>query len=256
MTRGTGMFWGLGLLAVCATGCGDSFEEGRAKALPNGLKIIDVKDGSGDPLSDGDSVEIQYTGWLKESPGTPFDSSLASGRSLKVMLGKGDVVQGLEMGMEGMKPGGTRRIFIPSHLGFRERGRGRDIPPNADLVYQVEVVKVLERAREVKTTDLKEGSGPAVKKGDRVSVHYTGWLTDGTKFDSSLDKGEPFSLTVGAGGVIKGWDKGLLGAKAGGKRRLEIPAALGYGARGSPGGIPPNADLVFEIEVLTVTPGR
>src|SRR5205807_1136055 len=100
-------------------------------------------------------------------------------------------------------------------------------------------------------TDLKEGVGPAIKRGDRISVHYTGWLTDGTKFDSSRDRDKPFEVTVGAGQVIKGWDQGLIGAKPGGKRRLEIPSELGYGARRE-GKIPPNSDLVFEIEIISV----
>lgn len=101
--------------------------------------------------------------------------------------------------------------------------------------------------------DIKLGGGDEVKAGDKVSVHYTGWLTDGTKFDSSLDRGQPFSFTVGAGQVIAGWEQGLLGMKAGGKRKLVIPAALGYGASGVPGAIPPNAILIFEIELLKIS---
>ncbi len=101
--------------------------------------------------------------------------------------------------------------------------------------------------------DLKIGGGDEVKSGDKVSVHYTGWLTDGTKFDSSLDRGQPFSFTVGAGQVIAGWDQGLLGMKAGGKRKLTIPANLGYGGQGVPGTIPPNAILIFEIELLKIS---
>ncbi len=100
--------------------------------------------------------------------------------------------------------------------------------------------------------DLQEGSGAAAKSGDNVEVHYTGWLTNGTKFDSSLDRKRPFSFQLGAGQVIKGWDEGVAGMKPGGKRKLTIPAALGYGSRGAGGVIPPNADLVFEVELLRV----
>lgn len=103
---------------------------------------------------------------------------------------------------------------------------------------------------ELKVEDLKPGAGREAKSGDRVNVHYTGTLLDGTKFDSSVDRGEPFPFTIGQGEVIKGWDQGVAGMKKGGKRKLTIPAALGYGERGSPPKIPPNATLVFEVELV------
>jgi FKBP-type peptidyl-prolyl cis-trans isomerase len=105
---------------------------------------------------------------------------------------------------------------------------------------------------ELKTEDLKAGTGAAAVAGKRVTVHYTGWLTNGTKFDSSKDHGQPFSFQLGAGEVIKGWDQGVAGMKVGGVRKLTIPASLGYGTRGAGGVIPPNATLVFEVELLGV----
>ena len=100
--------------------------------------------------------------------------------------------------------------------------------------------------------ELTEGTGAVAKSGDNVDVHYTGWLTDGTKFDSSLDRRQPFSFQLGAGRVIKGWDEGVAGMKVGGKRKLHIPAPLAYGSRGAGGVIPPNAELVFEVELLGI----
>jgi hypothetical protein len=106
-------------------------------------------------------------------------------------------------------------------------------------------------AAKVQIEDLKVGTGEAAKVGDRVVVNYTGWLTDGTKFDSSLDHGRPFEFRLGAGNVIRGWDQGVEGMRVGGKRKLTIPPELGYGQRGM-GKIPPDSTLIFEVELLEI----
>jgi FKBP-type peptidyl-prolyl cis-trans isomerase FkpA len=100
--------------------------------------------------------------------------------------------------------------------------------------------------------DMTVGTGAQAAAGQKVKVHYTGWLTNGTKFDSSKDRGDPFEFPLGDGRVIKGWDEGVQGMKVGGKRKLTIPPGLGYGARGAGGVIPPDATLVFEVELLAV----
>ena len=105
----------------------------------------------------------------------------------------------------------------------------------------------------MKIEKLTSGKGTMAKAGDTVSVHYTGWLTDGRKFDSSRDRREPFEFVLGAGQVIAGWDQGVATMKVGDKVRLTIPPELGYGASGYPGAIPPNATLIFEVELLAVS---
>jgi FKBP-type peptidyl-prolyl cis-trans isomerase len=104
----------------------------------------------------------------------------------------------------------------------------------------------------LKYADQVVGTGDVAVAGKSVSVHYTGWLENGKKFDSSVDRGQPFSFPLGAGRVIKGWDEGVQGMKVGGKRKLTIPSDLGYGSRGAGGVIPPNAMLIFDVELLGV----
>lgn len=119
---------------------------------------------------------------------------------------------------------------------------GQDLPDSSKLT----------TVEELKKEDIKVGTGAEAVTGKLVTVHYTGTLTDGTKFDSSLDRGQPFSFTIGQGDVIQGWDLGVAGMKVGGKRKLTIPSDMAYGDAGVPGAIPGGATLVFEIELLKV----
>jgi FKBP-type peptidyl-prolyl cis-trans isomerase len=115
------------------------------------------------------------------------------------------------------------------------------------------LVKEITTFSGLRYVDLLVGDGPIAEEGMTVAVHYTGWLADGTKFDSSRDRGDrPFTFQLGAGQVIRGWDEGVKGMRVGGKRKLTIPPDLGYGERGAGGVIPPNATLVFEVEFMGV----
>lgn len=115
----------------------------------------------------------------------------------------------------------------------------------------VDLTKMTKSSTGLYSQDLTVGTGATATAGDSVQVHYTGWLANGTKFDSSVDRGKPFEFRLGAGRVIKGWDEGVAGMKVGGKRKLVLPANLGYGASGV-GPIPPNAVLVFDVELLGI----
>jgi len=114
------------------------------------------------------------------------------------------------------------------------------------------VGSMFAEASDLVIKDVKKGTGKEALKGNVVLVHYSGYLTNGTKFDSSVDRGKPFSFVLGTGEVIKGWDKGVAGMREGGKRKLTIPPHMGYGERGAPPVIPPNATLVFDVELLKV----
>ncbi len=126
---------------------------------------------------------------------------------------------------------------------------------NADTLSTQHITKATKKmttASGLIYEDTIEGTGATAAAGQTVTVHYTGWLTNGTKFDSSKDRNQPFNFHLGAGEVIRGWDEGVAGMKVGGTRKLTIPPQLGYGARGAGGVIPPNATLVFEVELLGV----
>lgn len=230
----------------------------------SGLEYIELRAGTGPTPQQGETVAVHYTGKLEN--GRIFDSSHDRGQPIEFALGTGRVIRGWDEGIGLMQEGGKARLIIPPHLGYGDRGAGNAIPPNATLIFEVELVLVqaqvaggpspvepaaLQQTNSgLKYVDLVEGSGRSPRSRQMVAVHYTGWLEDGTKFDSSHDRGQPFQFTLGAGQVIRGWDEGVATMKVGGKRQLVIPPGLAYGARGAGGVIPPNATLVFEVELM------
>jgi peptidylprolyl isomerase len=232
----------------------------------SGLQYIEVSPGTGEAPKAGDLVSVHYRGTL--SDGKVFDSSYERGQPISFALGTGQVIPGWDEGIALMRKGGKARLIIPPNLAYGSRGAGGVIPPDATLTFEVELVEiragapaaptVLEEsaytttASGLKYAELDVGAGLEATAGKQVIVHYTGWLTDGTKFDSSLDRGDPFPFQLGSGSVIPGWDEGVAGMLIGGKRQLVIPSDLAYGPAGSPPVIPPGATLIFEVELLDV----
>ena len=228
------------------------------------LKVEDMVVGTGREAKPGDTLTVEYTGWLLDKYNVqPFDSSNLHDTPFQFVLGKGDVVAGWDQGLPGMKVGGERRLTIPPELGYGANGAldGR-IPPNSALVFEVSLLDVVGPAAatlppssvtKLKIEDLVVGTGAAAKTGDTVVVNYTGWLENGTKFDSSYDSGrQPIEFVLGQGTVIPGWEQGIPGMQVGGKRRLTIPPDLAYGAAGASDTIPANATLIFEVELVQI----
>jgi peptidylprolyl isomerase len=211
----------------------------------SGLKYVDLVVGTGAAPSPTDYVTINYTGTLTD--GTVFDASSKHGGPIEFPLDQ--VIPGFTEGVGSMKIGGIRKLVIPPSLGYGSQANG-PIPANSTLTFIVELVSV-KAAPQVKIEDLVVGTGAEAKVGSTLTVNYTGTLENGTVFDSSYGK-TPFDFPLGAGQVIPGWDKGLVGMKVGGHRRLTIPSELGYGTQGAGSSIPPNSTLIFEVELLAV----
>ncbi len=233
----------------------------------SGLQFVDLKIGSGAVVTKTNVVATNYTIWVKGDPENLYITSSLSKSPITFTVGTGSVVfPGWEEGVTGMKLGGKRLLIVPPNLALGDQGGG-DIPPKATLIMEIDLVSNQEARKPAKVEDkdftttasglkyydLVVGTGATPQNGQTVVVHYTGWLLDGTQFDSSVDRGQPFSFTLGSGSVIQGWDEGVLTMKVGGKRQLVVPPSLAYGSSGSGGVIPANATLVFEVELLEIT---
>lgn len=253
------------VLGLGAAGCNDGNngggEAGSAKnhtpvltEIMPGLSYIDSVVGRGAEVQADDFVIVHYAGYLYENgvKGKRFDTSYDKGEPLTFSLGRSVVITGWERGMPGMHVGGKRSLIIAPELGFGTQGRPPDIPANATLFFDIEVVDI----GVVGITTLSPGDGPVAEIGDQIEVHYTGWVWEdgkkGVEFDTSLVRDIPYKFTLGAGMVIVGWDQGIAGMTLGTKARLIIPPVMGYGKRGSPPKIPADATLCFDIELVSI----
>ena len=248
--------------------------------LKSGLKYNDVKVGTGAEAKNGDLIEVHFKGWIVKDSSDLFgdwsvDStkkvdliadSYAMNQPMKFVLGTESFIKGSEEGIVGMKAGGQRAIVVPSNLAYGPQGMG-PIPPNTSIKVLIELVSTKEAvvakmwdvdstlfkttASGLKYAIIQEGEGELVGKEKQATVHYSGFLLDGTKFDSSVERDEPFTFVAGVGQVIPGWDEGVQLMKKGSKARFIVPANLAYGDRDL-GKIPPNSTLIFDVEVLDV----
>lgn len=225
------------------------------------LLIEDVRPGDGDVVQSGDLIEVHYVGLLTD--GTQFDASWDRNQTFFVQIGAGNLIPGWDQGVVGMASGGRRALVIPAELGYGSNGAGDVIPADATLTFVVDVLQVVDMTppevpsgvdigAELETIDVTVGDGAIVEAGDVITVNYQGSLLDGTIFDSSWNRGQPFTTAIGVGQVIQGWDLGMVGMAEGGRRILLVPSALAYGSQGAGGSIGPDTPLVFVVDLLRV----
>lgn len=238
--------------------------------VKSGLGFYDWSLGDGPQPQRGDYVLVEYTGWL--DTGAMVDSTFTRDEGFVFAVGMGETIPGLDQAVSTMRVGGKRQAKIPPQMAYGQRGRPPVIPPNATLTYDIELIGILpprsapeapaetaadcwtERPNGLAVCDIEIGEGPEVTDGMLVMLDYTGWFTDGKKFDSSLDRARPLVIALGKGHVMEGWEEGIPGMRVGGKRQLKIPAELAYGEKGRDPVVPPNSSFVFDIEIVQARP--
>jgi peptidylprolyl isomerase len=230
--------------------------------LPSGTKYITSKLGTGQKADTGLIATIHYTGFLNDT--TIFDSSVEKGEPVKFTLGSGQVNPILEEAVKQLNVGSKTRFIISSQKLFANNPN-MNTQKNADLFFDIELLNLEKKAAlipfdtkgkdTIKTASglkyiiIENGKGAKPVNGSKVKVHYSGYFTNGKKFDSSVERNQPFTFTLGTGGVIKGWDEGIALLNVGTKARLIVPSDLGYGDK-EMGPIPAGSTLVFDIELI------
>lgn len=247
----------------------DTKMENNEFTTASGLKVKITEKGNGKQVIKGDKVTAHYTGTLED--GKKFDSSKDRNQPFSFKVGTGQVISGWDEGFQLLSIGDKATFTIPSNLGYGANGAGGVIPPNATLFFDVEVLDAvaspapkaavpydvtgldtIKMQSGLRFLKVESGTGEKAQQGKYVSVHYTGYLMDGKKFDSSVERGEPIEFQLGRGMVIKGWEEGIELMHVGDKMRFIIPSELAYGEKGAPGAIPPNATLIFDCELVDV----
>jgi peptidylprolyl isomerase len=235
----------------------------------SGLKYIKFNENKeGKLAAAGTKVSVHYSGYLTD--GKMFDSSVDRGKPLTgLKVGAGMVIKGWDEGIALLRKGEKAKFIIPYTLAYGEQGRPPMIPAKADLIFDVEIVEVEDivapkqfdiTGKEAKKTASGltyyevhlSGNPVQAQAGKHVRVHYTGYLTSGKMFDSSVERGEPIEFPLGQGRVIPGWEEGIALMHVGDKMRLVIPYYLAYGEQGRPPVIPEKADLIFDVELVEV----
>jgi len=238
---------------------------GQEHKTASGLTIKLSHSGKGKAVDKGDKVKVHYVGTLVD--GRKFDSSRDRDQPFEFVIGMKQVIAGWDEAFALLKVGDKATLTIPPDLGYGETPMPK-IPVGSVLFFDVEVIDVYKdfapkqfvaKEKDQKTTSsglkycvLEQGTGSKAEKGKTVEVHYTGFFENGDIFDSSVLRGQPISFRVGAGMVIPGWDEGLEYLNAGGKALLVIPFQLAYGESGRPPLIPPKANLIFNVELVSV----